>query len=74
MVRGSLERSTVRRGSEVSATAPLERESVVRRATVASGRSTSFRSTVRRAGEAISGSDRREIGLVYTVFTARPKV
>jgi hypothetical protein len=47
---------------------------VVRRATVASGRPTSRRSTARRIGEALSGSENREIGGVYTVFTARPKV
>jgi hypothetical protein len=29
---------------------------------------------VRRIGEALSGSENREIGGVYTVFTARPNV
>jgi hypothetical protein len=74
MVRGLSDRSAVRLESDLSATAPLERGSFVRRATVASGRSISFRSTTRRAGEALSGSESREIGRVCTVFTARPKV
>jgi hypothetical protein len=74
MVRGSLDRSTVRLGSDLFAPAPLGRGSPVRRATVASGRSISFRSTTRLAGEAFSGAESRAIGRVYTVFTARPKV
>jgi hypothetical protein len=36
--------------------------------------STSWRSTVRRIGEALSGSENREIRGVCTVFTARPNV
>jgi hypothetical protein len=69
--------STVRLPSPVflaSGRPPTLVLSGVRRATVASGRSTSWRSTVRRIGEALWGSENRETGGVYTVFTARPNV
>jgi hypothetical protein len=66
----SARRSFTRLGSDRSVTAvPL-----TRRETVASGRAPSSRSSVRRIGDAFTGSVNREIGGVCTVFTARLKL